>query len=132
VGLVVGFLFVGELAALWFLECHGDRVGFAFVAEVAERGSVLSDPGHQRGKDLQVFAERGGVAFAAGTHLGSPQGPAVGSGDDLNIPAVVGVLARPPQVHSLRRAWRAAAVGLDERAVDADMCVSSHLRRQQR
>jgi hypothetical protein len=94
VGFVVGLLFVGELATSGFLERDGDRAGFAFVAEVTERGSVLGDPDLERGKDLQMFAQRGRVVLAARTDLGCPQRPAVRGGDDLDVPAVVGGSAR--------------------------------------
>jgi hypothetical protein len=97
---------VGELTILGFLERHGDRAGFAFVAQVAERGPVLGDPGCQSGKDLQIFTQSGGVVLAAWAHLGCPQRPAIGSGDDRYVPAVVGVLPRPPQVHSACLRWR--------------------------
>jgi hypothetical protein len=65
----------------------GEQVMLAGTSETA------CDPGCQCGKDLQMFAQGGGVVLAAWAHVGCPQWPAVGSGDDLYVPAVVGVLA---------------------------------------
>jgi hypothetical protein len=44
VGLVVALLIVGEFAAFGLLEGDGDGVGFTFVAEIAQDGSVLAGP----------------------------------------------------------------------------------------
>jgi hypothetical protein len=46
-----------------------------------------------------VGAGAGGVVLPAGPDRGGPQGPAVRTGHDLDVPAVMVVLARPPQVH---------------------------------
>jgi hypothetical protein len=116
-------LFVGERAALGFLDGDGDRIGFAFVTQISQDGEVFAGPGGECGQDLGVRAQGGGVVLASGTDVGGPQRPAVGCGDDLDVPAVVGVFARPPQIHSRDGVQGAAAVGFDQRAIDADMAV---------
>jgi hypothetical protein len=45
---------------------------------------------------------------------------------------MIRVLARPPEVHARCRSWSTDSVGLDQRAVDRDVAVPGHLRRQQR
>ncbi|CAO5151138.1 hypothetical protein FAIPA1_140029 [Frankia sp. AiPs1] len=68
----------------------------------------------------------------AGPNVGDPQREAVvRGGDDLDVARVVVGLARPPQVHALRRAGHAQTVGLHESAVDDHMVVAGHLRGDQ-
>jgi hypothetical protein len=52
---------------------------------------MVLGPRGEQGQDLGVFAQRGGVVFAAGAYFGGPQWSAVGGGDDLDVPAMVGV-----------------------------------------
>src|SRR5262245_53116240 len=52
---VEGLLDVGQFAVLGFLECHGDGVGLAFVAQVAEDPELLGGPGAEKGQHLGVF-----------------------------------------------------------------------------
>lgn len=54
VGLVVRYLIVGEFAACWPLDRHGDRTGFALVAQVSQGGQVLAYPGLEQWQDLGV------------------------------------------------------------------------------
>ncbi len=89
----------GEPAAFGFLERHGDRVGLALVAQITQSAQVIGSVG-ESGQDLGVDAYRGGVVLPARPNVGSPDRPAVGDGDHLDVAAVVIVLARPPQIHS--------------------------------
>ena len=95
-----------------------------FVTEVEQDlvqvgGPFLED--RQRAGGLQ----RGRVVLAAGAYVGGPQRPAVvGGGQDLDVAAVVGDLAGPPQVDALGRAGDAQPVGLDDRAVDDQVAVA--------
>jgi hypothetical protein len=84
-----------EPAVLECLERPGDGVGFALVAQIAEGAEVTAGRG-KSGQDLGVGAHRGGVVLTAGSYLRSPDRPAVRRGDDLDVAAVVGVLASTP------------------------------------
>lgn len=48
-------------------------------------------------------------------------------GDNLNVPAVMAVLAAPPQIHPAGGAWGGDPVGVDQRAVHDHMRVTSRL-----
>jgi len=52
--------------------------------------------------------------------------------DDLDVAAVVVMLARPPQVYAGCRARRGHPIGSDQRAVEVDVAVACSLRCQQR
>lgn len=53
----MGLLFFAEFTAFGFLECDGDGVGFAFVAQVTECGPVLGDPSGQNGQEVVPVPE---------------------------------------------------------------------------
>src|SRR5262249_19165898 len=95
-------------------------------------GAQVIGGGGQGGQDLGGGAQGSGVVLAAGPHIGGPDRPAVRHRDDLYVAAVVGVLARPPEVHAGSWTGRGAPVGLDQRAVDVDVAVAGGLRGQQR
>jgi hypothetical protein len=78
----------GQFAAHGFLDRVAKAVASVLVAEVGRGGgeSVL-------GGDQAVGASAGDVVLAAGTDWGNPDRPAVGGGGDLDVPAVVLVLA---------------------------------------
>ena len=76
-------------------------------------------------------AGAGCVLFAAGAYIRDPQGRAVGGGEDLDVAAVLVVLARPPQVHPGGRAERPGAVGTDQGAVELHMGVAGGAGGQQ-
>jgi hypothetical protein len=59
--------------------------------------------------------------FAAGPDRRDPERPAVGCGNDLDVAAVVLVLARPPQVGFVR-ARGGDAIGTDDGAVEVEVC----------
>ncbi|GAA1656868.1 hypothetical protein GCM10009679_72740 [Saccharothrix algeriensis] len=85
-------LVVGELPAGGFLDRHDEHV-LAFVAQVGQGGQVIAGLLAERGQHLFVFAQAGGVVFAAGTYLGGPDRPPVGGGRDLDVAAMVVVFA---------------------------------------
>src|SRR3954453_18825962 len=70
----------------------------ALVAQVAENGVGLVGPFGQGRQHLGVRAQAGGVVFPARPPRRGPDRPAVRSGHDLDVAAMTGVLARPPQV----------------------------------
>jgi hypothetical protein len=89
------------------------------VALVRQRRDPL--PGGERVEERQDMTPGcGQVVDAAGLDRGDPLRPAGRAGQDLQVPAVVGVLAGPPQVHPGRRAVRVDLRRLDEGAVEAD------------
>lgn len=59
--------------------------------------------------------------LAAGPDRRDPERPAVGCGNDLDVAAVVLVLARPPQVGPVR-AGGGDAIGTDDGAVEVEVC----------
>lgn len=71
VGTVVRLLQVGELAVLGRFERDGDRVGFAFVAEVGQSPDILADLG-EGGQQARVSTQASGVVFPAGAYWGGP------------------------------------------------------------
>jgi hypothetical protein len=94
---------VGVVELLWntaaslvpgFLEGDDDGVGFVFVAEVGQDPQGGSDSG-EGVEQAGVCPQAGGVVFPAGPHRRGPQRPAVRSGQDLDVAAVVGVFLRP-------------------------------------
>ena len=68
VGSVELQLHVGADSVRRFLERDGDRSGLAFVAQIAEHPQMVVGPGGRQGEDLAVFAQGGGVVFAAGSY----------------------------------------------------------------
>ena len=48
----------------------------------------------------ELGADGRGVVLTAWAHVGGPQRPPVGGRDDLDVAAVVAMLARPPQVYA--------------------------------
>jgi hypothetical protein len=62
-------------------------------------------------RNARIGAGGAHVVLSAGTHVGGPTGPSVRSGDDLDVPAVLVVLAAPPQGHPGCRAERGDPVG---------------------
>lgn len=60
---------VGELAVLGRFERDGDRVGFAFVAEVGQSPDILADLG-EGGQQARVSTQAAGVVFPARGVLG--------------------------------------------------------------
>jgi hypothetical protein len=77
--------------------------------------------------DQAVVAGAGGVVLAAGPHRGDPDRPAVRSGDDLHVAAMVLVLPRPPEVCAVG-ARGCDAVGADDRAVQVEVSQAGCLR----
>src|SRR5512143_1745877 len=128
---VEGLLVHGQRAALGFLERDLEDVGFAFVAQVGQAHLPVTDPQGDQVDQVGVGAGGRQVVFAAGAYVGGPQRPAVGGGDDLDVPAVVLVLAAPPQVDAGGGAGSVDPVGLDEGAVHDDVGVTGGLGRQQ-
>ena len=114
------------------LDRDTQDLGLAFVAQVGQAEPTVVDPGADLGEQVGVGAGGGGVMLAARTHVGGPQRPAVRGGDDLDVPAVMVMLARPPQIHPRGRAGGVVAVGVDQGAVHDDVGVAGGLGRQQR
>ena len=84
------------------LLAAGARVGL--TGRTPAKAASLIDPGADLGEQVGVGAGGGGVVLAARAHVGGPQRPAVRGGDDLDVAAVMVVLARPPQIHPGGRA----------------------------
>ena len=115
---VHGALIGGQPAAGGLLDRRGQRRPFALVAQVGQHGVGLVGPLGQQRQRLGVGAQRGGVVLAAGAHVRGPDRPAVGGGDDLDVAAVGGMLARPPQIHPpVRPSPRAVGPGTRTRSV---------------
>lgn len=91
------------------------------VAEVGRGGDVEGVGKPVQGGDQAVGTGAGGVVLAAGPDRRDPERPAVGCGNDLDVAAVVRVLARPPQV-GLVRAGDGNAIGTDDGAVEVEVC----------
>jgi hypothetical protein len=81
------------------------------------------------GEDLGVGPCGGGVVFPAGAYVGGPDRPSVGHGDDVDVSAVI-VVFSTTTVDADGRAFGGAPVGLDDRAVDADMACPQRLSRR--
>ncbi len=120
----------GEPADGGLLDRDADRGGFAFVAQVGQGGQVRRGQG-ERWQDVMV-TDAGGVVLTALSHLGGPQWPAVGGGDDLDIAARVVMFSGPPQVHPGGGAGRGHPVGFDRGAVEVDVAVPGGIGGQQR
>src|SRR3954462_3916668 len=136
---VDGELIGGQRPAGELLDRGGQRGLLALVAQIAEGGVVVVGPLDQCRQQLGVGAQRGGVVFPAGPHARGPDRPAVGGGQHLDVAAVGGVLARPPQVHpqlgpaaAAGRARRGTPVGADQGAVELHMRVTGGAGGQQR
>jgi hypothetical protein len=135
---VDGALVVGQRRVGGLLDWRGQRRPLTLVAEIGQ-GDVLGvGPLGQQRQRLGMGAQRGGVVLATRPHRRGPDRPAVGRGDDLDVAAVSGVLARPPQVDLAARsvgpggrAGNVAAVGPDQRAVHGDVRVAGGAGRQQ-
>jgi hypothetical protein len=104
---------------------------FAFVPRSAGARGAVADPVGDPGQQVGIGAGGAGVVFTPRSHAGSPQWPPVRSGDNLDVPTVVAVLAAPPQVQPGCGARCGDPVGVDQRAVHDDMRVASCFRCQQ-
>ena len=108
-----------------------EGLGFAFVGQVSQAHLPITDAQGDQFEQLGVGLGGGQVVFPPGAHVGGPQRPAVGGGDDLDVSAVMLVLAAPPQVHAGGGAGSVDPVGLDEGAVHDYVGVAGSLGRQQ-
>jgi hypothetical protein len=127
---VVGLLVRGQLATGGFLDRDAEDLGLAFVAQIGQPVLPVVDPGGDLGEQVGVGAGGGGVVLAARAYRRGSQRPAVGGGDDLDVPTVMAVLPAPPQIHPAGRAGGGVPVGGDQGAVHDHVGVAGGLGRQ--
>jgi hypothetical protein len=83
---VEGLLVDGQLPALGLLERDLEDLGLALVAEVGQAQLAVADLQGDQGEDVGVGSGGGQVVLATGAYVESPQWPAVGGGDDVDVP----------------------------------------------
>lgn len=95
------------------------------------RDLILGIEGRQCAEQSFGLASAGGVVLAARPDAGYPDRESVGVGEHLDVPAVVFVLARPPQV-CIVRPDSCDMVGVDQGAVQVEVTVAASPSGRQR
>lgn len=113
---------LGEFTALGLLDRVAEAVSCVLVAEVGQGQDAQGDSEPFQGLDQAVRVGAGDIVLAARAARGDPDRPAVRGGDDLHVPAVVLVLAGPPQVRAVG-VDGGHPVGADDRAVQVEVGV---------
>ncbi|GAB2468607.1 hypothetical protein GCM10027162_74860 [Streptomyces incanus] len=110
--LVAGLLGLGRRASRGLLARVAEAVSRVFVPEIDQgwHAQLGCDTVERVGQAVPAGA--GDVVLATRADRRDPDRPAVRSGDDLYVPAVMPVLARLPQVHAVGAGGR-APVGAD-------------------
>jgi hypothetical protein len=122
----------GRLHPTGGLDRAGQPGVLALVAQIGQHRVLGVGPVGERVEQSGMGAGAGGVVLAARSDRRRPQRPAIRGGDDLHVPAVAGVLSRPPEIHSGGRTDGFGPVGADHGAVEVHVGVSGHPRGEQR